>query len=230
VDGSAIAWISNTGLFYALPSSEATRFPDVPTDHPYYTAIEGMAQLGIIQGYPSGYFGPNDPVIRQQFAKMIVLTMAEYDPVHFETTKNDTFAFADSDVMIAQTPSGELYPYHYVSKAALTGLTQGYTDGTFRPYNKISRQQVITMIVRAGSRELAPPPAGWKGVLSYGDPTHGANIRVAEYNGLLDGIIGPSGTLTGWDTRGDATRGEVAQMLWNLLGVFGLQEVPTPQE
>jgi hypothetical protein len=86
------------------------------------------------------------------------------------------------------------------------------------------------MIVRAGSRELAPPPAGYKGVLSYTDPTHGANIRVAEYNGLLEGIVGPSGGLAGWDTTGSATRGEVAQMLWNLLGVFGLQEVPEPVE
>ncbi len=226
VDGSTIAWYSNTGLFHAVRSSEATRFPDVPADHPYYTAIEGMAEREIIQGYQNGNFGPADPVIRQQFAKMIVLTMAEYDPVQFTPTTNDTFAFTDSDLLISQTPSGELYPYHYVSKAALTGLTVGYTDGSFKPANRITRQQVITMIVRAGSRALQPPPSGYRGVLSYSDPTHGQNIRLAEYNGILEGIIGPSGTLTGWDTTGFATRGEVAQMLWNLLGVFGLTEVP----
>ncbi len=227
VDGSAIAWYSNTGLFYAVRSSEATRFPDVPADHPYYTAIEGMAEREIIQGYQNGNFGPSDPVIRQQFAKMIVLTMAEYDPAQFTTTTNDTFTFTDSDLLISQTPSGELYPYHYVSKAALTGLTVGYPDGSFKPANRITRQQVITMIVRAGSRELRPPPPGYRGVLDYSDPTHGQNIRLAEYNGILDGIVGnSSGTLTGWNTKGDATRGEVAQMLWNLLGVFGLTELP----
>ena len=227
VDGSAIAWYSNTGLFYAVRSSEATRFPDVSADHPYYTAIEGMAEREIIAGYQNGNFGPSDPVIRQQFAKMIVLTMAEYDPAQFTTTTNDTFAFTDSDLLISQTPSGELYPYHYVSKAALTGLTVGYPDGSFKPANRITRQQVITMIVRAGSRELQPPPPSYRGVLDYSDPTHGQNIRIAEYNGILDGIVGnSSGTLTGWDTTGDATRGEVAQMLWNLLGVFGLTELP----
>jgi hypothetical protein len=230
VDGSAIAWYSNKGLYHAVPSSKATRFPDVPADHHYYTAIEGMAERGIIEGFPNGEFRPYAQVIRQQFAKMIVLTMAEHDPVHFTTTTSDVFLFGDSAEMIARTPAGELYPYHYVSKAALTGLTVGYPDGTFKPDNFISRQQVITMIVRAGSRVLESPPPGYKGVLDYSDPDHGSNIRIAEYNGLLDGIVGNSGgALDGWKTKGNATRGEVAQMLWNLLGVFGLQEQPEPR-
>ncbi len=46
------------------------------------------------------------------------------------------------------------------------------------------------------------------------DP-HGGDLRLAEYNGLLEGLIGlgPS-----WDVTANATRGEVAQMLWNLFG------------
>ena len=59
------------------------------------------------------------------------------------------------------------------------------------------------------------------GLLPAGDPTHGANIKKAEYNGLLDGIWAsttiPIPGLAGWDTGANATRGEVAQMLWNLL-------------
>ena len=35
VDGNIIAWFGTKGLYYAVPSSEATRFPDVPADHPY---------------------------------------------------------------------------------------------------------------------------------------------------------------------------------------------------
>ena len=210
VDGTKIAWFGTKGLYYALPSSEATRFPDVPADYPYVTAIEGMADRLIIEGYDNGSFGPGDPVTRQQFAKMIVLTMG------FTVTENDTFTFADASAIVHT--SGELYPYHYVAKAALTGLTEGYPDGTFRPLNKITRQQVITMIVRAGSQILLPWPPGYQGVLSYADLTHGQNIRLAESNGLLNGIVGPNRVLAGWDTTANATRGEVAQMLWNLLG------------
>ena len=210
VDDGSIAWFGTKGLYNAVPSSEATRFPDVPADYPYAAAIEGMADQGIIEGYVSGYFGPKNLVTRQQFAKMIVLTLG------YTVTEGDTYDFADASA-IART-AGELYPYHYVAKAALTGLTEGYPDGTFRPLNNITRQQVITMIVRAGSQVLLPPAASYQGVLGYADRTHGQNIRLAEFNHLLDGIVGPRGGLAGWDTTANATREEVAQMLWNLLG------------
>jgi len=216
VEDGRIAWHGNKAIYQAVPASEATRFPDVPTGHHYATAIEGMADEAIIEGYTSGYFGPNDPVVRQQFAKMIVLTMAEFYPSQYTATTNDEYEFTDSATIVRTT--GELYPYHFVAKAALTGLTVGYSDGTFRPFTKISRQQVITMIVRGASQLLSPPPSNYNGVLSYADPAHGQNIRVAEYNHLLDNIIGPSGTLSSWSTSSNATRAEVAQMLWNLLG------------
>jgi hypothetical protein len=181
-----------------------------------------MADQGIIAGYENGNFGLNDLVTRQQFAKMIVLTMAINNPTQFTATLNDTYEFEDSTSI--KREEGELYPYHFVAKAALTGLTQGYPDGTFRPLNNISRQQVITMIVRAGSNVLEPPPSTWQGVLGYANPEHGQRIRLAEYNGLLSGIVGPKGTLGGWSTTANTTRGEVAQMLYNLLGKLSTTE------
>ena len=48
---------------------------DVPIDHPYYEAVEGMAAANVINGFDDGIFRPGDPVIRQQFVKMIVLTL-----------------------------------------------------------------------------------------------------------------------------------------------------------
>ena len=53
---------------------------------------------------------------------------------------------------------------------------------------------------------------------------HGENLRIAEYNGLLDGLLGMG---PGWDVTANATRGEVAQMLWNLLNVL---ERPQPAD
>lgn len=210
VDGNMIVWFGKKGLYTAVSAADATRFPDVPKEHTYYTAIEGMADKNIISGYKSGYFGPNDLVTRQQFAKMIVLTKG------LTPTVVDEYNFTDADAMKGATQ--DLYPYHFVAKAALAGLIAGYPDGSFRPLNNITRQQVITMIVRAGSQVLQPPPSSYRGVLSYGDPTHGQNIRLAEYNHLLDGIVSSGGGLTGWNTAGNATRAECAQMLWNLLG------------
>jgi hypothetical protein len=213
IDGTTVCWYGGKGLYTAVSPEDATTFPDVPKTYPYYEAIEGMAAQEIIGGYESGYFGPNNLVIRQQFAKMIVLTMG------YPVTLNDEFAFTDAASILHK--DNELYAYHYVAKAALTGLTTGYPDGSFRPLNNITRQQIITMVVRAGSQVLQPAPSGWKGVLNYSDLTHGQNIRLAEYNGLLEGIVGPSGTLQGWSTTSNATRAECAQILWNLYNLTG---------
>ena len=44
------------------------------------------------------------------------------------------------------------------------------------------------------------------------DPIHGLGLRLAEYNGLLVGVLGFGAD---WDPWKYASRGEVAQMLWN---------------
>ncbi len=216
LSASGLAWFGTTGLYFAVPTSEAPLFPDVPTGNQYSVAINDIAAQGIIEGYEDGYFRPLNLALRQQFAKMIIITMASYRPAGYTATLSDICTFVDASTITHV--DGELYAYHYVAKAAFTGLTIGYTDHTFRPFNNITRKQLITMIVRAGDREeaLATPPIGWTGVLSYTDPTHGQNIRTAEYNGLLDGITGPAGTLASWNTSSYANRGEVAQMLYNL--------------
>ena len=56
---------------FALAATRA--FPTFPATHPYYAAITDLASRGIIGGYQDGTFGPDNPVTRQQFAKMIVL-------------------------------------------------------------------------------------------------------------------------------------------------------------
>ena len=48
-------------------------------------------------------------------------------------------------------------------------------------------------------------------------PIHGPNARIAESNGLLGGLL-----LTGAanDPWGSMSRGEVAQVLWNMMGLI----------
>jgi hypothetical protein len=47
------------------------------------------------------------------------------------------------------------------------------------------------------------------------DPTHGANAARAEYNGLLQGLH-----LGALDPYGDMSRGEVVQVLCNLIDLL----------
>ncbi len=208
VDGGRIAWWGSKGLYYAVPASEATMFPDVPSGHHYLAAIEGVAGANIMRGYGDGNFGPEDWLIRQQFAEMICRTMG------YPVSEADMYDFADKPPIV-HLPEG-LYPYHYVSHAAIRGVLPTFGDGTFRPLYRQTRGEAVSAIVLAGGDALADPPADFFGTLTHPDPWIAEALRIAEFNDLLDNIVGPSGELGTWDPVGPATRAEVAQLLWNL--------------
>jgi len=199
-------------LLVASPAlNAATSFTDVPADHRYREAIADLASRAIIDGYPDGTFKPNDPVLRQQFAKMIVLTGG------YPVSELDICLFTD----VEWSGLGGLYPDNYIAVAAQHGITLGRTLFSFAPYDNISRFQVITMVVRAAddldSSLLGPAPADYQ---STWDPAlsadHGPSARRAQYNGLLAGL-----PLSQLDPFGAMPRGEVAHVLHNLLQLLG---------
>ena len=194
------------------PAMEALVFLDVPPDAPYSPAILGLYAHDVIAGYgePGGplHFRPDNPVWRAQFAKMICGT------IELPVAEDLSAPFTD----LGPDDTASLYPHEYVAAAAMEGITKGTGGTSFTPYGDITRAQVITMIVR-GAQNLAGVPlqeppdryAETGELASFSDPTHGHNVHLAEWNGLLEGI-----DLAGWDPWRSATRGEVAQMLWNL--------------
>jgi hypothetical protein len=209
LDSSWLVWSDDRSGDYSLYARRvddmlAEAFSDVSVS-PYKVAIESLAAGNVIGGYGDGTFRPGNPVLRAQFAKMIVLSLGVST---WETPIDMPF----TDV---EQPEDSLYPDDYVTAAAYHGLIQGYGGGLFRPYVDITRAQLLTIVVRAAQQfkpaALQEPPAGWHGVLAADDPTHGANIARAEYSGLLGGI--DLGTFAVW---GKATRGEIAQILWTL--------------
>ena len=212
------ALVCGVVFIFLLLTAPALAFPDVPDSHPYSEAIADLSGRGIIGGYTNGNFGPGDPVIRQQFAKMVVKTLG------LTVTGSEACPFVD---VLPGTGTDPFYPTKYVAVCAQNNITKGTDSTHFSPTLNIRRQQVITMIVRALDNlqpgTLQAVPAGWSGVLPAGDPTHGGNIKKAEYNGLLNGIRASASTsgLAGWDTTKNASRGEVAQMLHNLLSGGG---------
>lgn len=121
-----------------LFSSTAWAFTDVPITHKYAEAIRDLSDRQIINGYTDGSFGPANPITRQQFAKMICLTL------DLPVTADMTSPFTDLDL-----PNGQLYPNAYIAAAYRNGITTGLTATLFGPGNNISRAQVITMTMRA---------------------------------------------------------------------------------
>ena len=122
-------------------------------------------------------------------------------------------------VDLGRDDPNSLYPHDYVAVAKARGLTTGKTATTFAPNANITRAQMVTMVVRAARNlgtNLAPVGPDYVGAFSgYANSTHGENVHVADYNGLLRGLL-VAGSPSAW-MAANATRGEVAQVLWNLM-------------
>lgn len=193
-------------------------FTDVHLGAGYYDAIQGMASRGLVTGYPTsgGYseFRPANPVFRAQFAKMIAGALG----LTVDETMTPPVAFAD----LGRDDPADLYPHEYVWTAYKNGIIKGYSTGVFKPYSAISRGHVVTMAVRAlfalHPTVLTLPPEGF--TQTWGKdlpPEHKANAAIAESNGLLAGL--PL-TTSAADGNAPMPRGEVAQLLWNLMGLI----------
>jgi hypothetical protein len=94
-------------------------------------------------------------------------------------------------------------------------ITTGKTATTFDPGKNITHEQLITMVARAA--RLPDPPVTFTPDFTPGRfslAEHYQNARKAAYAGLLDNLegIGPS-----YQFLAASTRGECAQILYNLL-------------
>ena len=106
-------------------------FSDVPADAWYANAVGYMEQFGIIKGYPDGTFGPYDEITRAQFATIA----ARFDNL------------TSGDSVFTDVPAGH-WAADYINFAASKGWVTGYTDGTFRPDEFITRSEVTAFVCR----------------------------------------------------------------------------------
>ena len=98
-------------------------------------AISTMAKLGVVKGRTAEHFDPNAPITRAEFAAICA---------RFDTSKRD----GDSNF----TDISGHWAEAEIERAASLGWIMGYTDGTFRPENYITRAEAMTMINRVLNR------------------------------------------------------------------------------
>lgn len=186
--------------------------PGVTPYHPraYDEAASALVDRGIMQGYADGDLGLRDPAWRQQFAKMVVLSLG------IPVSEADVCPFADVEAGGPAT----LYPDNYIAAAAAAGIVRGTDTGTFDPRAEVTRIQAVAMLTRGldlvapGALDAAPsgpgtPASAWAAHLT-GD--YLTAVARAEAGGLLDGL--PLAALDPWRPM---PRGELAQVLWNCL-------------
>ena len=94
--------------------------------------IEYGVESGYINGYTDGTFRPDQTVTRAEFSKMLNTAIG------FAMTADTSFSDVDPKEWYASD----------VEKAYTAGYITGYTDGTFRPNQTITRQEAAVILSR----------------------------------------------------------------------------------
>lgn len=171
-------------------------FSDLDISQWYHEAADYVLRNKLMEGDQNGLFRPNDTLTRAQLAQ-ILYNRAGRPAV----TGGSAFTDVSSNAWYASA----------VTWAAERGIVDGCGDGTFRPNDNITREQLAVMLWRyAGS------PAAEKR-LRFTDADQASGyaldaLRWAAESGVMSGY--GDGRLK---PKGLATRAQAAQMLKNLL-------------
>ena len=115
--------------------TKSNGYNDVKDGDWFCCAVSTLSKMGIIKGYEDGSFKPNDPISRAEFAAIA----ARFDPDGDKTPAS----FADVTSHWAKDE---------ISIAANHGWIKGYEDGSFKPDQKITRAETMTLVNRVLNR------------------------------------------------------------------------------
>jgi hypothetical protein len=189
---------THTPTYTQTPTSTSTpcaiNFSDVQPNDYFYEPVRYLTCAGVISGYADGTFRPYNNATRGQMCKIVVLAYgyATYTP------PNPTF----TDV----PPSDPFY--QYVETAAYFEIVSGYSDGSFRPYNNVTRGQLSKIVVIAAGWPLANPPTP-----TFIDvpPEHTfyTYIETAFEHGIISGYADRT-----FRPGNNATRGQISKIVY----------------
>lgn len=193
---------------YRPVTAPGTTFSDINTS-PNLSAIESLASREIVVGKGAGKFGPAANMTRAEFATIVVQALG--------LPKMETTVFKD-------VPSGKWYS-GYIGSAYHYGIVAGVAKDRFSPNGTITRQEAGAMVARAArlcGLESDLDDSSVRDILAqfsdYPKIERWARKDMAfcYQLGLLD-----ASALT-VQPRTAIQRQEMAQMIYNLLGVANL--------
>lgn len=125
-----------------VPGIKKVVFEDI-TGHWAENSLMKLFERGILSGYPDKSMRPQMEITRAEATVMLVKSLA-LEPLNSKKHK-----FKDDD----ELPS---WAYGYIQRAVEKGIIKGYDDNSFRSTQKVSRSEIVTMIVRAFGFEQKP--------------------------------------------------------------------------
>ncbi|WP_338453362.1 S-layer homology domain-containing protein [Niallia oryzisoli] len=181
----------------------ATIFTDVNSANFASGYITSAVEWGIINGFPDGTFRPNATLTRGQMA--ILIDRA------FKLSETSDIRFYD----VSSTSSA----YQSIYKIVEAGITNGYTDGTFKPNLDMTRAQFSAFLARAlddrfkVSPPVIPDPVNWDGEWKREDFANPGLLTITNSNSssLHFSLNVTSGANVGWIEGNAQIQGTTAQ-------------------
>ena len=190
------------------------KFSDVNENTEVGRAVYALSDIGIINGYADGTFKADNPIRRDEFAKIIVLAMDILDI-------NAVSSFPD----VPNTPDN--WAYNYIASAEKAALINGVGDGTFSPDRNIRRDEVMVIVYRALDNKKVFKDKTIK-IGTFGDDANIADwanesIYLLAQNNIVSGntFEYQGAQVTNIDPLSNATRGQCVVMIYNALKLMG---------
>ncbi|AGL03807.1 S8 family serine peptidase [Desulfoscipio gibsoniae] len=180
-----------TGLQLSLPRLQKG-FSDID-GHWAEVDIRQLVSRGMLKGYPDGSFKPDQAVNRVEFTALVTRLIGGDG----STTK---LPFKDAEVIPRWARSA-------VALAYSRNLAMGYEDNTFRPYERITREEAAVLLVRIYDT-INGVPEGLPAPLPYNDQGGISawaleDVRKVRTLGLLSGKPGNLFTPKDYITRAE---------------------------
>lgn len=186
--------------FVSLP--QTNYFDDLDSVDWAQTAIESLAQAGIVSGKGNNKFCPTDYVKREEFVKMAVGA--------FNITSEGTIPFKDI--------SPDDWCYSYVVSAFNSGMVNGISPEKFGKGTNITRQDMAVLIYRYLCADTLLPSSG---IVEFIDKT-----EISEYAREAVAALREAGIVSGmsdgtFKPKDNCTRAQVAYIIYKALKYAG---------
>ncbi|GIO43746.1 glycoside hydrolase family 3 N-terminal domain-containing protein [Paenibacillus apis] len=131
----------------------ASGYSDVPTTHPFYREIAIAAKNGLASGLPDGTFQPDTAMSRAETAAFLTRAYSLAVGKQSASLKDTADHWAAAPIRIMSS----------------NGLIGGYTDGTYRPDQPVTRAEFSVFLARVirFEREAAIQAQDWDKLISY---------------------------------------------------------------
>jgi hypothetical protein len=196
--------INNSGLINN--GTIIVQFNDIQANNWAYPAITSMSERGIVSGYSDGSFRPDNPISREEFAKMISATfsldLSVTDAVYYSDVSHDRWS----------------YPYIAATTEYITGYYPPKGIAFFDPAANATREDVATALVKIAGLSTSKYSSHFKDedLISPGLTPY---INVAAGHKLISGYEDGS-----FRPLNPITRAEVATLLYR--AIKGISSLP----